>query len=153
MAPAWMHAAACRGMPPGRFYPPPGTPADDALAVCARCPVRVECDRHAIESGEEYGIWGGRLETERIRPRAIPSMDGVVRRSGPAPGIDDVELVELVRSLDPDTPAAPQLLARLRVSVPTAYKYLHRASRLGAVERRGQHLYSRSDQTDSRAGV
>jgi WhiB family redox-sensing transcriptional regulator len=153
MAPAWMRAAACRGMPLARFYPPPGAPADDALAVCARCPVRYECDRHAVETGEDYGIWGGRLETDRTRQRATPSMDGDVRRSGPAPGIGDVELVELVRSLDADTPAAPQLLARLRVSVPTAYKYLHRASQLGAIERRGRHLYPRSDRDASRAGV
>ncbi|MFZ6003036.1 MAG: WhiB family transcriptional regulator [Actinomycetota bacterium] len=148
-----MRAAACRGMPPARFYPPPGEPADDALAVCARCPVRDACDRHAIETGEECGIWGGRLEIDRARQRVIPSIDAAARRSGPAPGIDDVELVELVRSLDPAAPAAPQLLARLRVSVPTAYKYLHRASRLGAVERRGRHLYPRSDRTDFPAGV
>ena len=153
MDPAWMRAAACRGMPPARFYPPPGTPADDALAICARCPVRDECDRHATETGEEHGIWGGRLETERTRQPAGPSMDSGVRRSGPAPGISDVALVELIQSLDPDTPAASQLLARLRVSVPTAYKYLHRASRLGAIERRGRHLYPRPDQDDSRAGV
>ncbi len=148
-----MRAAACRGMPPARFYPLPGALADDALAVCERCPVRDECGRHAIETGEEQGIWGGRLETERTRQRATPSMDGDVRRSGPAPGISDVELVELVRSCDPDTPAASQLLARLRVSVPTAYKYLHRALRLGAVERRGRHLYPRPDRGDCRAGV
>jgi hypothetical protein len=140
-------------MPPARFYPLPGAPADEALAVCARCPVRGDCDRHATETGEQYGIWGGQLETDRSRRRATPSMDVAIRRSGPPSGIDDVELVELVRSLDPDAPAAPQLLARLRVSVPTAYKYLHRASRLGAVERRGRHLYPRPDRDDSRAGV
>ncbi|MGE3836087.1 MAG: WhiB family transcriptional regulator [Acidimicrobiia bacterium] len=148
-----MRVAACRGMPPARFFPPLGAPADDALAVCARCPVRDDCDRHAIETGEQHGIWGGRLETERARSRPDTSIGGAVRRSGPPPGIDDVELVELVRSLDPDTPAAPQLLARLRVSVPTAYKYLHRASRLGAVERRGRHLYPRTDRGGCRPGV
>lgn len=153
MAPAWMRAAACRGMPPARFYPPPDAPADDALAVCARCPVRDECDRHATETGEEHGIWGGRLETERARNRPDTSMDGVARRSGPAPAISDDELIALVRSLDPDVPAAAQLLARLRVSVPTAYKYLHRASRLGAVERRGRHIYPRPDRGASPAGV
>lgn len=152
MGPAWMRAAACRGMPPARFYPPAGAPAVDALAVCACCPVRDDCDRHATETGEEYGIWGGRLETDRTRQRPTPSIDAA-RRPGPAPGIDDAELVALVRSLDPAVPAAPQLLARLRVSVPTAYKYLHRASRLGAVERRGQHLYPRPDRGGTPAGV
>lgn len=153
MDPPWMRAAACRGMPPARFYPPPGAPADDALAVCARCPVLDACDRHATEAREEHGIWGGRLETERARSRHDKSMDAAVRRSGPAPAINDAELVELVRSLDPGLPAAAQLLARLRVSVPTAYKYLHRASELGAIERRGRNLYARRDWGGSRAGV
>ena len=63
------------------------------------------------------------------------------RAPGPPSALDDDHLIDLVRSLDPDEPAAPQLLARLQVSVPTAYKYLHRALRLGAVERRDRHIY------------
>ena len=128
-------------MPAARFYPPPGAATGAALEVCARCPVTVECDDHARATGEEYGIWGGRTETERARdPRPEPMV--VARRpSGPLPALDDDHLIDLVRSLDPDEPAAPQLLARLQVSVPTAYKYLHRAERLGVVERRGRQLY------------
>lgn len=136
-----MQRAACRGMPPARFYPPPGAATAAALAVCARCPVRVECDHHADATGEEYGIWGGRPESDRGR-RPRPQPVAVLRRSpGPRPVIDDDDLIDLVRSLDPGEPAAPQLLARLPVSVPTAYKYLHRALRLGAVERRGRHIF------------
>jgi hypothetical protein len=128
-------------MPPARFYPPPGVAPSAALAVCALCPVRVDCDHHADATGEEYGIWGGRPETDRARDRR-PQPVPVGRRSpGPSPAIDDHHLIDLVRSFDPDTPAAPQLLARLRVSVPTAYKYLRRALRLGVVERRGRHIY------------
>lgn len=136
-----MRRAACRGMPPARFYPPPGTDTAAALAVCARCPVRVECDQHAEATGEEYGIWGGRPETDRARDPS-PQPAAVLRRPpGPPPALDDDHLIDLVRSLDPDEPAAPQLLDRLRVSVPTAYKYLHRALRLGVAERRGRHIY------------
>lgn len=128
-------------MPPARFYPPPGAPIAAALAVCARCPVRVECDHHADVTGEEYGIWGGRPETDRARSQG-PQPVAVLRRSpGPRPAIDDDHLIDLVRSLDPTERAAPQLLARLPVSVPTTYKYLHRALRLGVVERRGRHIY------------
>ena len=136
-----MRRAACRGMSSARFYPPPGADTAAALAVCARCPVRVECDQHADAAGEECGIWGGRPEADRARaPSSQPVTLG--RRSpGPPPAIDDDHLIDLVRSLDPDEPAAPQLLDRLRVSVPTAYKYLHRARRLGVVERRGRHIY------------
>ena len=64
---AWRERAACRGMPTGLFYPPPGVPGGVALAVCARCPVRAECDDEAVESGEEFGIWGGRTEEERAQ--------------------------------------------------------------------------------------
>lgn len=136
-----MRRAACRGMPLARFYPPPGAATAAALAVCARCPVRVECDHHARTTGEEYGIWGGHPETDRARDQRLQPVESLRRSPGPPPAIGDDHLIDLVRSLDPDEPAAPQLLARLRVSVPTAYKYLQRALRLGVVERRGRHIY------------
>lgn len=137
MVPAWMADAACRGMSPARFYPSPGTPGDDAIAVCAGCPVRDECDRHATATGEVHGIWGGRLETDR-RARRTPTGD---RRPGPPPVVADDALVELVDDLDPTRPAAGQLRAKLGVSVPTAYKVLSRARRLGLIEQRGRNLY------------
>ena len=141
----WMHRAACRGLPASLFYPPPGAPTETALEVCARCPVCGECARHAQLNAEEYGIWGGRTETERAHHQP-PSTDDVVRivrrRPGPASALTDDRLVDLVWSLDPDEPAAAQIVERLAVSVPTAYKYLGRAIRLGVVERRGRHLYA-----------
>ncbi len=30
-----------------------------AKAVCARCPVRAECATVAIETGQDFGVWGG----------------------------------------------------------------------------------------------
>ena len=36
-----------------------------AKAVCASCPVRVECLEHAIAVDERYGIWGGLTQDER----------------------------------------------------------------------------------------
>lgn len=45
-AAAWRKQAACRGLPTGLFYPPPGVPGVVALAVCARCPVRADCEEH-----------------------------------------------------------------------------------------------------------
>ena len=129
--------AACRGMSPARFYPPPGVTADAALAVCSVCPVRDDCDRHATATGEVHGIWGGRLETDR---RARPAKTSA-RRPGPPPIVADGDLADLVEGLDPDRPAAGQLRARLGVSVPTTYKVLSRARRLGLIEQRGRNLY------------
>ena len=143
-ASSWARSAACRGLPVEMFFPPTDAAAGGALEVCARCRVRAECDRHAATAGEEYGIWGGRTETDRAvanssstPPRVAPQR----RRSGPAPALSDDDLVELVWSLDPERPAAAQVLARIGVSVPTAYKYLRRGLRLGVVEQRGRHIY------------
>ena len=141
----WMRRAACRGLPAILFFPPPGAPTETALEVCARCPVRAECARHAQVNAEEYGIWGGRTETERandLPPSSDAGLAIVRRRPGPPSGLNDDRLVDLVWSLDPDVPAAAQIVERLAVSVPTAYKYLSRAIRLGVVERRGRHLYT-----------
>ena len=137
----WRRWAACRGLPTALFYPPPDAPAREALAVCARCPVRAACEQHAATAGEEYGIWGGRTETERARiARRADSTHGP-RRRGPAAAVTDDDLIDLVWHLDPKQPAADQIRRRLGVSIPTAYKYLHRAMRLGVIEQRGRHLY------------
>ena len=32
-----------------------------AKAICATCPIQKACLRHAIENGEQYGVWGGLL--------------------------------------------------------------------------------------------
>ena len=141
----WRERAACRGLPTWLFYPVSGIPTSAALAVCARCDVRHECGQHAIATGEEFGIWGGRTETDRARDRlSAGSVTGAMvrRRPGPRSPLGDDELIDLVRSLDHEEPAAAQIIERLRVSVPTAYKYLQRAERLGLVERRGRSLFA-----------
>lgn len=151
MRPPWMARAACRDMSPARFYPPPGESVDAALTVCAGCPVREACAQHAADNREIHGIWGGRTEAER---RGDRSSVGERARPGPPPIVADGDLAELVESLDPDRPAAGQLRARLGVSVPTAYKVLGRARRLGLVEQRGRNLYpARPRQVSGRSGV
>lgn len=143
-ASSWARSAACHGFPVGMFFPPTDQSAGGALEVCGRCRVRDECDRHAVAAGEEYGIWGGRTETDRAAANpseALPMVAAQRRRSGPPPALSDDDLIELVRSLDPELPAAAQVLERIGVSVPTAYKYLRRGLRLGVVEQRGRHIY------------
>jgi len=137
----WRRSAACRGLPTALFYPPADAPACEPLAVCARCPVRAACEQHAVAEGEEFGIWGGRTETERARIARSADTARRPRRRGPAAGVSDDDLLDLVWHLDPKQPAADQIRRRLGVSIPTAYKYLHRAMRLGVIEQRGRHLY------------
>lgn len=69
---AWQLRAACRGGPDAVFFHPDlerGSARQDrdnrAKAVCARCPVIVECRQHAIIAEEPYGVWGGQDEHER----------------------------------------------------------------------------------------
>lgn len=69
----WQWQAACRGEDASLFFAPnrPERPEErevrerQAKAICARCPVRVECLEHALRTREPYGIWGGLNELER----------------------------------------------------------------------------------------
>lgn len=76
----WRDHAACRGADPELFFPAPPpagrgkavreaiakaeVAAREAKAICACCPVRLECLRDAMESGEQ-GILGGHTHAER----------------------------------------------------------------------------------------
>jgi WhiB family transcriptional regulator, redox-sensing transcriptional regulator len=44
-----------------------------AKAICARCPVRVECLRGALARREPWGVWGGELFVNgRVLPKKRP---------------------------------------------------------------------------------
>ena len=64
----------------------------EALALCERCPVHVECLAYAVATRQQHGVWGGRTE-QQLRhliaaaapfERRPPVDVGVVR--GPRPG-------------------------------------------------------------------
>lgn len=68
----WQRLAACNGLGTERFFHPDGERGvsrarRDAAAktVCARCPVREPCARHALAVQEPYGVWGGLSEDDR----------------------------------------------------------------------------------------
>ena len=62
----WADLSACRGEPLTLFYPPSGRRPTEALAICARCPVRVDCLEYAIEHHQHWGVWGGMTERQRF---------------------------------------------------------------------------------------
>ena len=39
--------------------------AEQAKAICAGCPVRLDCLIFALEANQQFGIWGGYDEEER----------------------------------------------------------------------------------------
>jgi WhiB family transcriptional regulator, redox-sensing transcriptional regulator len=66
----WRRRAACRLMPAEMFFPvgTTGLAVEDAIeakAVCTHCEVRTACLAFAIDSRQEFGIWGGTDEEER----------------------------------------------------------------------------------------
>ncbi len=66
----WRETARCKEMDPDLFFPVGTTgPAllqiEAAKSVCRQCDVRDECLQYAIDSNQEYGIWGGLTEEER----------------------------------------------------------------------------------------
>lgn len=82
---SWQPVALCRGNHSHLFFPPTSSERKDererrelrAKAVCQVCPVQSDCLDYAIESTEQYGIWGGFTETERRqlahRAKKIPA--------------------------------------------------------------------------------
>lgn len=66
----WVRGAVCRDEDPELFHPvgntgPAKCQAEEAKAVCRRCPVMEACRQWAFESGPEHGVLGGMSEDER----------------------------------------------------------------------------------------
>jgi WhiB family redox-sensing transcriptional regulator len=84
----WADQALCAQVAFDMHYPESGSPGAEAKAVCAMCPVRMECLQYAIDNGEKFGIWGGLNENERrhfkhtgtVRPRLEPKPRPVTER-------------------------------------------------------------------------
>jgi WhiB family transcriptional regulator, redox-sensing transcriptional regulator len=69
-ATSWAGRGACRGSDPELFFPitqsgPAISQIAKARAICARCPVRAQCLEFAMDSGQDFGVWGGMSEGER----------------------------------------------------------------------------------------
>ena len=68
----WRASGACLSADPDLFFPISATRASArqvscAKAYCARCQVRSDCARFALEHPEVQGIWGGLTDEERRR--------------------------------------------------------------------------------------
>ncbi len=67
----WERHANCQGCASHLFFPERGDGYGirQGKAVCAACPVTVECLTHALNNGERWGVWGGMSEAERRKLR------------------------------------------------------------------------------------
>jgi WhiB family redox-sensing transcriptional regulator len=69
----WQQHGLCRAGDATVFFPPvhfehkPEREAREAKAkaICARCPVKVECLDWALVTREPHGVWGGCSESDR----------------------------------------------------------------------------------------
>ncbi|MGH3925368.1 MAG: WhiB family transcriptional regulator [Pseudonocardiaceae bacterium] len=64
----WRERAACRDLDTEIFFPVGTTgaavdQAEQAKAVCARCPVAEACLNWALDANQQDGIWGGKPKT------------------------------------------------------------------------------------------
>jgi len=70
----WRRAAACLGTDPELFWPDTGY-STEAQTICdggpttPGCPVKTECLRYALATGQTEGIWGGLSPAERQHHR------------------------------------------------------------------------------------
>jgi WhiB family redox-sensing transcriptional regulator len=62
----WMVFSACRDADPDLFFPATPDESAHALALCAVCPVRLDCLEYALDARERFGIWGGSTEKQRL---------------------------------------------------------------------------------------
>lgn len=88
----WRSDAACRGTNPERFFPTssgtgPRRIEEEARAkqVCRRCPVTEQCLAWALESGQDYGVWGGQSAAERraLKRRNEPAAENRAPKPDP----------------------------------------------------------------------
>lgn len=66
----WRDQAACLGEDPELFFPignagPALAQIEEAKSVCHRCAVMDICLTYALQTGQEFGVWGGLSEDER----------------------------------------------------------------------------------------
>lgn len=65
----WRRDASCLGMGPDRFFPTKAAGTDttqaEGKAICAQCPVLLDCLEDSMIHRDEAGLWGGAGEPER----------------------------------------------------------------------------------------
>jgi WhiB family redox-sensing transcriptional regulator len=74
----WARQALCGQTDPDLFFSDSASQTELAKAICKRCPVREECLAHALETREDFGVWGGldRDERRRLLRRKAAGPDG-----------------------------------------------------------------------------
>lgn len=62
--PAWTAEGVCGQADPELFFPDKGKPSTVAKRICMGCPVRRKCLRWALDTEQQWGVWGGKTARE-----------------------------------------------------------------------------------------
>ena len=62
----WVAQATCRSVDPEVWFPEYPGQHWDAIRICAQCPVRRECMTASFDDEEEFGVWGGMTQWDRV---------------------------------------------------------------------------------------
>lgn len=105
----WVDQGLCRAQPDRMFAE--GAAQNEAKAVCAACPVRLDCLAYALDHREEYGVWGAMTERERralLRRRpAVTSWAEIFRTAATGPDLAPVAMRDVTSAAGRDgTPVA-----------------------------------------------
>lgn len=99
----WQEHGACRTADPTLFFHPQNERGSSrmrrdraAKAVCASCPVRVECADYAVRSREPYGVWGGLSEEDRERIYVRIALSNYPRTRGEGARMAATEIADAV---------------------------------------------------------
>lgn len=116
----WRDSAVCAQLDPELFFPEKSSNATTAKKICRSCEVRSECLSHALDNGENFGIWGGLSPKERqlLRPGAISDQEPIERRRR-----DDAVLELRKRGRN-----APSIASTTGLNERTVYRIISKAS-------------------------
>lgn len=88
---AWRTRALCDGLDPdeieAKFFPHQNSDGEEAKAICRHCPVARECLTYALETAQEFGVWGAMTEKERFVLRTGKNVPTMHARCGTYSGV------------------------------------------------------------------
>jgi WhiB family redox-sensing transcriptional regulator len=68
----WSTRGECRKHDPDLWFSVVPAETEKAIAICADCPVYLQCGQWANETGQQFGVWAG-IDREVTRSRRIAS--------------------------------------------------------------------------------
>lgn len=111
----WVNSALCAEIDPELWFPEQGGLSAPARRMCHRCPVVQDCLDYALETAQQWGVWGGATASERKRMLAgdLPALPPLYAAEDAAYAAGEIDLRDLLDEvtvdIDDDDAALPWL--------------------------------------------